>query len=98
MARCQSIPHSGSVSPGRAHGPDPGMTVIRSTGKGIPMIRKLVKVSIAAAIAVLAVVQWPEVRRYAALKRMSHGQGHPENVPMRGTQAYPKHAGDGAQD
>jgi hypothetical protein len=62
------------------------------------MIRKLLKVSIPAAVGVLAVRQWPEIRRYLALNRMSHGQGHPETVPMRGTQAYPKHAGEGAQD
>jgi len=62
------------------------------------MIRKLLKISIPAALGVLAARQWPEIRRYVALKQMSRGQGHPENVPMRGTQAYPKHAGDGAQD
>ncbi len=62
------------------------------------MIRKLLKVSIPAAVGVLAARQWPEIRRYVALKQMSRGQGHPENVPMRGTQAYPKNAGDGAQD
>jgi hypothetical protein len=62
------------------------------------MIRKLLKVSIPAAVGVLAARQWPEIKRYAALKRMSRGQGHPENVPMRGTQAYPKHPGEATQD
>jgi hypothetical protein len=41
---------------------------------------------------------WPDIRRYVAIKQMSSGQGSPENVPLRGTQAYPKHAGAGARD
>lgn len=59
------------------------------------MIRKLLKISLPAA-GLLAAVQWPEIRRYLALKQMSHGQGRPEKVPMRGTQAYPKRAADEA--
>ena len=62
------------------------------------MIRKLLQVSIPAAMGVLIATQWPEIRRYVQLRKMSLGQGHPENVPMRGTQAYPKHPGQGEQD
>ncbi len=62
------------------------------------MVRRLLKVSVLAAAGLLAAAQWPEIRRYVALRQLSHGQGHPEIVPLRGTQAYPKHPAGGAQD
>jgi hypothetical protein len=62
------------------------------------MIRKLLMLSIPAAIGTIIAMGWPDIRRYVAIKQMSSGQGSPENVPLRGTQAYPKHAGDGARD
>jgi hypothetical protein len=62
------------------------------------MIRKLLKISIPAAADILVARQWPEIRRFVKLRQMSEGQGHPEHVPMQGTQAYPKHPGEGAQD
>jgi hypothetical protein len=62
------------------------------------MIRKLMKISIPAAAGILVARQWPEIRRLVKLRQMSEGQGHPEHVPMQGTQAYPKHPGEGAQD
>jgi hypothetical protein len=62
------------------------------------MIRKLLKISIPAALGVIVAKGLPDIRRYVAIKQMSRGRGHPEVVPMRGTQAYPKHPGDGAPD
>jgi hypothetical protein len=73
------------------------MTTVTLT-RGTPMIRKLLMISIPAAVGAIVVMGWPDIRRYVAIKQMSRGQGRPENVPMRGTQAYPKHAGGGAQD
>lgn len=62
------------------------------------MIRKLLMISIPAALGVIVAMGWPDIRRYVAIRQMSSGLGRPENVPLRGTQAYPKHASDGATD
>jgi hypothetical protein len=48
--------------------------------------------------AVLAVAaQWREIVRYLKIEQMSLGQGHPENVPTRGSRGYPP-PGRGAPD
>ena len=42
----------------------------------------------------LIAAQWPDIRRYLKIRQLSQGQGHPENVPVGGTSAYP-HPGGG---
>jgi hypothetical protein len=41
----------------------------------------------------LIAAQWPDIRRYLKIKKLSQGQGHPENVPVGGTSAYPRPGG-----
>jgi hypothetical protein len=59
------------------------------------VIRKAWLVLIPAALGLLIASQWPDIRRYLKTKQLSQGHGHPENVPMAGTRAYPQHPGDG---
>jgi hypothetical protein len=61
------------------------------------MIRKLLLFMIALAVAGLVASQRQEIIRYVKLKQMSAGSGHPENVPVSGSHAYPA-PGDGAPD
>jgi hypothetical protein len=44
---------------------------------------------IPAVLGLLIAAQWPDIRRYLKVKQLSQEQGHPENVPVRGTSAYP---------
>lgn len=53
------------------------------------MIRKALLV-IALSAAGIAASQWQDITRYLKIKQMSVGNGHPENVPAGGSQAYPK--------
>jgi hypothetical protein len=62
------------------------------------MLRKALLLSIPAGLSLVVAHQWPELRRYLKMKQMSQGNGHPENVPIRGTQAYPKYPADSARD
>jgi hypothetical protein len=48
--------------------------------------------------AALAASQWQEISRYIKLRQMSSGGGHPENVPVEGSHAYPTGPGGGAPD
>jgi hypothetical protein len=48
--------------------------------------------------AALAASQWQEISRYIKLRQMSSGGGHPENVPVEGSHAYPTNPADGAAD
>ena len=58
--------------------------------------RKAWLLLIPAVLGLLIAGQWPDVRRYLKIKQLSQGQGqgHPENVPVGGTGAYP-HPGGG---
>jgi hypothetical protein len=66
------------------------------------MIRKVLWFSIPAALGALLAFGWPDALRYAKIKRMSLGKGHPEIVPAEGRRSYPEdeaHADrDGAGD
>ncbi|MDQ2813202.1 MAG: hypothetical protein M3Z75_15325 [Actinomycetota bacterium] len=62
------------------------------------MARKALTLLLPASIAVLAGSQWRDISRYLKLRQMSSGGGHPENVPVKGHQAYPKDPGAGALD
>jgi hypothetical protein len=48
--------------------------------------------------AALAASQWQEISRYIKLRQMSSGGGHPENVPVEGSHAYPTGPGGGEPD
>jgi hypothetical protein len=63
-----------------------------------PMIRKALLLLIPAALGLLIMSQWPDVRRYLKIRQLSQGHGHPRNVPAGGTRAYPQHPGAGEQD
>ena len=61
------------------------------------MVRKILVVLIpAAAVGAIVTGMWPDIQRYLKIRQMSHGQGHPENVPAGGAAAYPAYPGDGA--
>lgn len=62
------------------------------------MLRKLVIWLAAVAGGVLIASQWPDIRRYAKIKMLSMGDGHPGNVPAGGRTSYPRHAGGAAPD
>ena len=59
--------------------------------------RKLVLLLAPAAGAALIASQWRDIIRYAKIKQLSTGNGHPANVPAPGRAAYPK-PGSGAAD
>ena len=61
------------------------------------MIRRVLFFTIGLAVAGLAASQRQEITRYLKVKQMSSGTGHPENVPVSGSHAYPD-AGGGAAD
>jgi hypothetical protein len=54
---------------------------------------KAVAVAAGALAAVLIAGQWPDISRYVKIRQMSHGNGHPENVPAHGRTSYPAAAG-----
>ena len=62
------------------------------------VIRKARLLLVPAALGLLITSQWPDIRRYLKLRQLSQGHGHPQNVPLRGTKAYPQRPGDGEQD
>jgi hypothetical protein len=53
------------------------------------MIRKVLLFVTPLAVAGLIASQRQEITRYLKLKQMSSGTGHPENVPVSGSHAYP---------
>jgi hypothetical protein len=59
------------------------------------MIRKALPLAIALAVGALVAGQRKDIIRYLKIRQMSTGQGHPQNVPAGGTQAYPHHSGEG---
>jgi len=62
------------------------------------MIRKALLLLIPAALGLLIISQWPDISRYLKIRQLSQGHGHPRNVPVGGTRAYPQHPGAGEQD
>jgi hypothetical protein len=50
------------------------------------------------ALGALAATQYKDAVRYVKIKQMSMGGGHPENVPVEGTTAYPQSAAGGTPD
>jgi hypothetical protein len=62
------------------------------------MVSKGLRFLFPAALALLVASQWQDVVRYLRLKQLSVGQGHPENVPVRGRASYPQRPGSGEAD
>jgi hypothetical protein len=57
------------------------------------VIRKALLLLIPLAAAGIAASQWQDITRYLKIRQMSQGNGHPENVPAGGSQAYPQPGG-----
>jgi hypothetical protein len=61
------------------------------------VIRKALLLLIPAALGLLISSQWPDIGRHLKIRQLSQGHGHPQNVPLKGTKAYPQCPGDGGQ-
>jgi hypothetical protein len=57
--------------------------------------RKALWLLIPAVAAALTASQWQDIARYMKIKQMSHGNGHPQNVPAGGRTAYPQPSNEG---
>jgi len=68
----------------------PGVT----EGKAV-MVRKWTVVLAVPVLGAL-VLGWRDIRRFAKIKMLSAGAGHPEYVPASGHSAYPKRGGGAA--
>ncbi len=53
------------------------------------MIRKVLLLAVAAVLGAL-VAGWPDIIRFAKIKQISLGAGHPEVVPAEGRRSYPQ--------
>jgi uncharacterized protein DUF6893 len=62
------------------------------------VIRKARLFLVPTALGLLITSQWPDISRYLKIRQLSQGNGHPQNVPLKGTKAYPQRPGDGEQD
>jgi hypothetical protein len=73
------------------HGP-PGrvaQAALWAARKGEMVVRKFLMFAIAAGAGWLLYTQRQDIIRYAKIKQMSMGDGHPENVPAAGSPGYP---------
>jgi len=61
------------------------------------VIKTVVRLLVLAGTAVLLAVSWPDIKRYAAIRRASAGI-HPEMIPARGRTRYPRSHAAGAMD
>jgi hypothetical protein len=62
------------------------------------MMRKALAILASVGVTLLLAYQWTDIKRYARIKQLSMGQGHPENVPTEGRKSYPQRPGHGAAD
>jgi hypothetical protein len=62
------------------------------------VIRKMILVFGSAAVGALVAFSWQDIVRYARMREISLGPGHPEVVPAEGNTAYPQDASHAAQD
>ncbi len=62
------------------------------------MIRKMVLLSGAVLAGAMVAVSWQDIQRYARMKGISLGKGHPEVVPVEGKAAYPHDSSRAAPD
>ena len=54
------------------------------------MIRKVLWLAVPAALGALVAGGWPDIIRFAKIKQISLGTGHPEAVPAEGRRSYPQ--------
>lgn len=54
------------------------------------MIRKAMIWLVPVLLGALIASQWQDIMRYAKIRQMSLGQGHPEVVPAEGSKVYPQ--------
>jgi hypothetical protein len=52
------------------------------------MVGKAMGVVFSAVVALAIASQWPDIRRYMGIKKLSMGRGHPEMVPVHGRIGY----------
>lgn len=62
------------------------------------MIRKILLLSGTAVIGAVVAASWQDIVRYAKMKGISAGKGHPEVVPVEGKKSYPQSSAQGAPD
>jgi hypothetical protein len=66
------------------------------------MIRKVLWLGIPVGLGVAIAAGWPDIIRFARIKQISLGSGHPEAVPADGRRSYPEsrglHSADGTGD
>jgi len=66
------------------------------------MIRKVLLLGVPVALGVAIALGWPDITRFARIRQISRGTGHPEAVPAEGRRSYPEsrgsHSADGAGD
>ncbi len=62
------------------------------------MVGKAMFVLVSGVLAALIGSQWQDIMRFAKIRRMSMGQGHPEYVPAEGSTVYPQRPADGVPD
>jgi hypothetical protein len=49
---------------------------------------KVLSLLISVGLGLVIASQWADIQRYLKIKQMSQDDGHPENVPARGTAKY----------
>jgi hypothetical protein len=51
-------------------------------------MRKVLSLLIPVGLGLVIASQWADLKRFLKIKQMSQADGHPENVPARGTAKY----------
>jgi hypothetical protein len=51
-------------------------------------MRKVLSLLIPVGLGLVIASQWADIKRYLKIKQMSQADGHPENVPAKGTAKY----------
>jgi hypothetical protein len=49
---------------------------------------KVLSLLISVGLGLVVASQWADIKRYIKIKQMSQDDGHPENVPVKGTARY----------
>ena len=66
------------------------------------MIRKMLWLGVPVALGAAIIGGWTDILRFAKIRQISVGTGHPEAVPAEGRRSYPQsrgqHSADGTGD
>jgi len=62
------------------------------------MIKKSLGVMATLGLGLAVAANWPDLKRYLKIKKMSAAVPHPEVVPADGRTTYPQRPGSGAPD